>query len=238
MKHFLPDWAVKAILLPILLLLINCRPAAAGDTPGTRPFDLNEIEREINAYVPDPHYEDDPFILITLKEAIQGSTAYNGGIGACLVNEANGEVVERGHNRQYEPYFRSDLHAEMDVLNRYEDRMKVTRIYDPHDSHFSNPRNKQGLILYTSLEPCPMCLTRIINSGIKKVYYAALDEDGGMAHRFEDLPPFWQTLAQGMTIEPARCSPDLRILAIKLFRPMHRHSGSAFTKEQLLAWGP
>jgi anaerobic selenocysteine-containing dehydrogenase len=40
------------------------------------------------------------------------------GIGACLVREKSGEIIERGHNRQHSPYFRSDLHAEMDLLDR------------------------------------------------------------------------------------------------------------------------
>ncbi|WWV70391.1 hypothetical protein SOV_16840 [Sporomusa ovata DSM 2662] len=65
-----------------------------------------------------------------------------------------------------------------------------------------------------------MCFTRIINSGVKKIYYAAPDDNGGMAHRLENLSPSWQGMAKGMIIEPARCSPVLRELAQKLFYPM------------------
>jgi cytosine deaminase len=66
-----------------------------------------------------------------------------------------------------------------------------------------------------------MCLTRIINAGIKKVYYAAPDINGGMASRFESLPPFWKGMAAGMVLEPARCSPALADISARLFRPMH-----------------
>ncbi|CQR71324.1 hypothetical protein [Sporomusa ovata] len=68
--------------------------------------------------MPDPRYEDNPFILITVKEALAGTRQHNGGIGACLVCEATGEIVERSPNQQHMPYFRSDLHAEMVVLDR------------------------------------------------------------------------------------------------------------------------
>jgi cytosine deaminase len=83
-----------------------------------------------------------------------------------------------------------------------------------------------GLVLYTSVEPCPMCLTRIINAGVKKVYYALTDDNGGMAHRFDNLPPFWRSMAQGIILEPAHCSPELKEIAQKLFRPMFMQKGN------------
>lgn len=227
MKPCISDWVAKSFLLIIVLVIVNYSPASV--VANERVTELNEIKREINAYVPDPDYADDPFIMVTIMEAIMGREHSNGGIGACLVYEATGEIVERGHNRQFDPYFRSDLHAEMDVLDRYEERMRFTRVRNPHDLTFSIPRNKQGLVLYTSVEPCPMCLTRIINAGVKKVYYATDDEEGGMAHRFKDLPPFWQELAQGMVIAPARCSPYLKSLAQKLFHPMQHMPGGYST---------
>ena len=175
----------------------------------------------LNAYVSDPRYEDDSFIIVAIREAISGRRTHNGGIGACLVNEADGEIVERAHNEQYVPHFRSDLHAEMVLLNRYENRLPVSRSNDAHDNASANPRiHKKGLVLYTSIEPCPMCTARIINSGIKKVYYAAADDSGGMGHRMEGLPPYWQALAQDVSIAPANCSPALKELAQKLFQPM------------------
>ena len=84
-----------------------------------RSVDADEVEKALNAYVPDPRYVDDPFIIVTIVEAIEGRRGRNGGIGACLVNEATGEIVERGHNEQFEPYFRSRLHAEKTLLDRY-----------------------------------------------------------------------------------------------------------------------
>ena len=183
--------------------------------------DPDEVERALNAYVPDPQYVDDPFIIAAVREAISGRKMRNGGIGACLVNTGKNEIIERAYNEQYVPHFRSDLHAEMVLLNRYEDRMRIIRSFDGPDKTASNPRDHmQGIVLYTSVEPCPMCMARIINSGIKKIYYAAADDSGGMGHRIESLPEFWQGMAQGVSVERARCSPILKELAQKLFQPM------------------
>lgn len=227
-KYRPSNWAVvKIFFIMLLILFITKSPISAVSSQSvTQSLDFDEIEKEINAYVPDPHYEDDPFILVTIKEALLASKEHNGGIGACLVREATGEIVEQSHNRQHAPYFRSDLHAEMDLLNRYEDKLRTTRSSDSSNSSWRDQRDsKKGLVIYTSVESCPMCLTRIINSGIKKVYYAAPDDNGGMAHRVDDLPPVWRNMEQGMVIEPARCSPVLKALAEKLFHPMNSAVG-------------
>ena len=186
--------------------------------------DPDEIEKAVDAYVTDPQYADDPFILAAVKEAVSGRKTRNGGIGACLVSTEKNEIVERAYNEQYVPHFRSDLHAEMVLLNRYEDRMRIIRSFEDAHNAVSNPReHMKGIILYTSVEPCPMCMARIINSGIKKIYYAAADDSGGMGHRIENFPAFWQGMAQGVSVEPARCSPILKGLAQKLFQPMKIH---------------
>ena len=209
------------LLLLFLSALAGCEHAPAHNRePAAAVFDLNLIEKRISGYQPYPHYVDDVFVLVTVREGLLGGRERNGGIGACLVRKATGEIVERGHNSQYEPYFRSDLHAEMALLNRYEERVRKTRSRDPKDPTYRNPRNMEGLVLYTSVEPCPMCIGRIINAGVKEVYYAAPDVEGGMARRFQDLPPSWKAMARGMVIAPARCSPELQEIARGLFRPM------------------
>jgi tRNA(adenine34) deaminase len=148
-----------------------------------------------------------------VKEALSGLKSGSGGIGACLVNEKTGEIVERGRNSQYTPHFRSDLHGEMDLLNRYEDRVKKK---GGHNAN-TDPRRCDNLILFSSVEPCPMCLTRIINAGIKTMYYLIADETGGMARRMESLPPFWKTLAEKCDYRQAECAPALKQLADELF---------------------
>ncbi len=180
------------------------------------------LEARIQAYKPDPRYRDDAFGLVVVKDAIVSLKAGSGGIGACLVDSKSGEVVERGRNRQYRPHFRSDMHAEMDLLNRYENRVQKKG----GGNSGNDPRQCGELILFTSTEPCPMCLTRIINSGIQRMYYINPDLEGGMAHRMEQLPPFWQKFAAGRDFRQAECSPQLQKIAEDLFR----HSIRSFAK--------
>ena len=118
------------------------------------------------------------------------------------------------------PYFRSDLHAEMDVMTKFETR-------------FKDAETRKGFILYSSLEPCPMCFTRLVMSGINKVYYAAPDEMGGMVSRTTAMPPNWRHLAQKRKFGLAACSPELRHIAIQVFQST---SDAAFAMPIILHW--
>jgi tRNA(adenine34) deaminase len=168
------------------------------------PGELTRIEAELTAFAAEPKNPDNPFVVVCLREAI-----------ACLVREATGEIVERGHNRQYAPHFRSDLHAEMDLLNRYEDRIRTLKA---PPGTIGNPRRMyEGLVLYSSLEPCPMCTARILNTGITRIVSAAPDPLGGMTSRLDGLPPFWRQLAPGKIFAPAQCHGRLTEIAEILF---------------------
>jgi tRNA(adenine34) deaminase len=196
-----------------------CAPAADSlaqlSRVPVRPADVDRVEADLNVLTIAPAYPDDPFVGVCIREAIAGSREGSGGIGACLVREDTGEIVERGHNRQFTPHFRSDLHAEMDLLDRYEDRVRILK---PTDAQTGNPRRMyEGLALYSSYEPCPMCMTRILNTGIKRILYAAPDPEGGMTSQIALLPPFWRQLAAGTTFAPARCSTRLAEMARVVF---------------------
>jgi len=164
---------------------------------------LDELERKVKSLVPNPQYPHDKFVIITLLEAIAAAKEGNFGVGAVLVRE-NGEIIQRGHNHVFNPYFRSDLHAEMDVMTKFEE-------------HFRDIESMKGFILFSSLEPCPMCFLRLIVSGVEKVYYAAIDKDGGMVQRFEYLPPEWKELARRQEFALAQCSPELADIALQIF---------------------
>lgn len=197
----------------VLLLLICGFPHGLWADAGTVTPSFDDIEARINACKPDPGHKDDAYGLIVVKDAITSLKEGSGGIGACLVNEKTGEVVARGRNRQYTPYFRSDLHAEMDLLTRYEDWLRKKG----GSASGENPRKCENLVLISSVEPCPMCLTRIINSGIKKMYYVVPDEEGGMVTRMDRLPPFWKKRAEKCDYRQAKCSPEIQQIAKDLF---------------------
>ncbi|MDE2179904.1 MAG: nucleoside deaminase [candidate division NC10 bacterium] len=154
-------------------------------------------------YQPIAEYPDDTYVWLACILALESVETGNFGVGCILVND-DGNVVVQGHNQVFNPHFRSDRHAEMVVMDNFED---------------ANPQltNLEGYTLYTSLEPCPMCLVRLSTCNISNVLFAATDVEGGMVHRLHNLPPFWLELAQRKTFGRARCAQDLVNVATQIF---------------------
>jgi cytosine deaminase len=118
--------------------------------------------------------------------------------------DPHGTVVVRGQNAVFSPHFRSDLHAEMVVMNAFEER------YPEADT-------MRGYTLLCSLEPCPMCLARLLTAGVQTVKFVADDELGGMVRHRHHLPPAWQRLGQRQEIGQADVSDSLRQFALDVF---------------------
>lgn len=94
--------------------------------------------------------------IYCLEQALLALEAGNFGVGACLVSPS-GDVVESGRNLVFQPRFNSMAHAEMVLLNRYEEM----------------GGSPASLTLYTSLEPCVMCLARIMMARVRSVVFLA-----------------------------------------------------------------
>ncbi|MHB8105520.1 MAG: nucleoside deaminase [Dehalococcoidales bacterium] len=158
----------------------------------------------LTEYQVNTRFPDDSHVWLTCILALKAVNFGNFGIGCILVNK-KGDVVTLGHNEVFYPYFRSDRHAEMVVMDEFED---------------ANPKNTtmKGYTLYTSLESCPMCLARLITSGVGTVLCAASDTEGGMAHKIKDLPPIWISLASRCVFDTARCSQELIDAAFQIFQ--------------------
>ena len=83
-----------------------------------------------------------------------------GPFGAVIVSE--GKIIARGHNTVIESHDPT-AHAEMNAI-----RMA---------SSVLGTNDLTGCTLYINAEPCPMCLSAIIWSNIKTVYYANTAEE-------------------------------------------------------------
>ena len=102
-----------------------------------------------------------PFMKIASEEAVAGARNNEGGpFGAVIVRE--GEVVARGHNevlKSNDP----TAHAEMVTIRR---AAAALGRFDLSDC-----------VLYTSCEPCPMCLSAIYWARIPTVFFGCSKED-------------------------------------------------------------
>ncbi|HKB40760.1 MAG TPA: deaminase [Gemmataceae bacterium] len=161
---------------------------------------MGGMRADLLEYRPIPEHEDDAHAWLSCVLALEGVAAGNFGVGAILVEEG-GRIAVQGHNEMFHPRFRSDRHAEMVVMDRWEG---------------SDP-GACGGTLVTSVEPCPMCLVRLSSSALRRVLYVAPDLTGGMVRRMDSLPPYWAEAARGKVFAQARCSPDLVRAAEQIF---------------------
>ena len=83
-------------------------------------------------------------------------------IGAVIVRE--GELLARSKNRK-EELGDPTAHAEMLVIREAARKLGTWRL--------------EGLVLYTTLEPCPMCAEAVLQSRISKVVFGAYDPLSG-----------------------------------------------------------
>jgi len=147
-------------------------------------------------------YPEDSYAWLTLVLALKSVDSGNYGVGSIIVN-SEGRIETIGHNLVYSPAFRSDMHAEMVALNSFEEE-------NPDISTL------KGYTLYTSLESCPMCLIRLISSGVNKVFYVSSDSIGGMVGGISLFPSLWKELAEPQVFAKANCSPELSKAAIEI----------------------
>lgn len=119
------------------------------------------------------------YLVMSLLEAEIALEEGTYPIGAVIVDD-NGEIVSRGRNRVFSE---SDCtaHAEVDAI-----RKAGHKLLDLTNKRFV----KNDLTLYTTCEPCPMCTCTILLSGIKKIVWAADDDEYGGIRRFKEGPHF------------------------------------------------
>ena len=101
---------------------------------------------------------------MALAEARAAAAAGEVPVGAVLVDGATGQVVASAHNRverDHDP----TAHAEMLAIRAAARRLGEKRL--------------EGLDLYVTLEPCPMCATAIAFARLRRVYWGASDPKGG-----------------------------------------------------------
>lgn len=103
----------------------------------------------------------DPFMTEAIGEALEGITHRHGGPFGCVIVR-DGEIVGRGHNMVLADSD-STAHGEIVAIRDAEKRL------DTYDL--------SGCVLYTTGEPCPMCLYAILWANIDLVYYGCTIED-------------------------------------------------------------
>jgi len=104
----------------------------------------------------------DKFVDVIVREACSGVYKHEGGpFGAVVVNR-DGKIIGRGHNtvlKDHDPTCHAEVNAIRDACKNV-------------GSH-----SLEGCSIISICEPCPMCLSTIIWSNIKTVYFATTRSD-------------------------------------------------------------
>ena len=118
---------------------------------------------------------ENPYMAEAIREALDGISQGHGGPFGCVIVKDD-EIIGTGHNRVLEDND-STAHGEITAIRNAEDAL------DSYDL--------SGCVLYTTGEPCPMCLYAILWANISKVYYGCTIEDnadiGFRDEVFDDL---------------------------------------------------
>jgi tRNA(Arg) A34 adenosine deaminase TadA len=139
---------------------------------------LDTIRQSINI---DILTDEEGYIKAALEESFKAAQNGTYGIGAVVVDAKSKEIKGRGHNKlndSQDPAF-FVLHAEIDALRNY---------------FSNNDRNVEDVVVYTTLEPCPMCAIALLNAGVKRVVAGASDRSGQLISHPNDLSPFWKEI--------------------------------------------
>ena len=104
---------------------------------------------------------ENPYMTEAIREALDGISQGHGGPFGCVIVKDD-EIIGSGHNMVLEEKD-STAHGEITAIRNAEDAL------DSYDL--------SGCELYTTGEPCPMCLYAILWANISKVYYGCTIED-------------------------------------------------------------
>jgi len=123
------------------------------------------------------------YMLHTVTLANAAREAGNLPIGAVLV--LDGKIIAEGQNRLYFPVTNPGRHAEIDAM------LNV----DP-----SLWERAREMTLYTTLEPCLMCLSAILLHHIGRMVYGADDPRGGALCVIGHMPPSFENFNKELEI--------------------------------------
>lgn len=121
-------------------------------------------------------------------------------------------IVGLGHNQLFTqgiltpstPHVRSDRHGEMVTMDLLENAIASI----PAKEARFQTKFPEGVVLYTQLESCGMCMSRLISSSIGTVLHGAADLGGGFVHKSCGYPPVFINLMSLQKYDTAKISRD------------------------------
>ena len=140
---------LTVIILMATIGMIGC-PNNGGQDKSDKTL------KEITSY----SAEDAKFMQMAIDLSIENVASGGGPFGAVIVRDS--EIVATGTNRvtaSCDP----TAHAEVSAIRAACSRLGTFKL--------------EGCVIYTSCEPCPMCLSAIYWAGLERIYYGNTKAD-------------------------------------------------------------
>lgn len=159
-------------------------------------------------------YEHERFMAVALEEAAGAYRVGEFPVGCVLVHQDR--VVARGSRQNSRDGSNEIDHAEIVALRDLVERKCV--------SDYSQ------VVLYSTMEPCLMCYSTLIISGIRTIVYGFEDAmGGGTGLKLKELPPLYA--AMDVTI----VSHVMRDQCLTLFKAFFSDKKNDYWQDSLLA---
>lgn len=148
-----------------------------------------------------PHSAEEMFLRL-LEHGARARAAGNYGIAAAYVVRGGGtELVCFGENTVFTQADPTG-HAEINALRLARhvavatDEERAALLADTRRTLVRDaPHDRSETLLYSTLEPCPMCTVALLNAGVQRVVVAEPDAAAGALLHLDSLPPLWPQLA-------------------------------------------
>ena len=162
---------MKKLLANLLLSAAILSLSACGSTESASSAASDEISKtektdiEDDTAIPEADYHaENEYMEIAINEARAGIyNAHGGPFGSVIVKD--GKIVGQGHNMVLKNND-STCHGEIAAIRSAESALETFDL--------------SGAVLYTTGEPCPMCLAACMWANIDAVYYGCTIEDNEM----------------------------------------------------------
>lgn len=139
-------------------------------------------------------------MLEALAEAVRAEAAGEVPVGAVLI--LNGHILGRGANA---PIAANDptAHAEIRALRQAAAHLRNYRLTET--------------TLYTSVEPCLMCMGALLHARVKRLVFGCFDSKAGAAGSVYDIP-HGPRLTHRMEVTGGVCEQECRSLVQRFFQ--------------------
>jgi tRNA(adenine34) deaminase len=143
--------------------------------------------------------------------ALEAEGQQNLPIGAVI--SLDGEIIAEGQNAIWFPEFSPHRHAEMEALCNVPDHLW---------------ERTRDMTLYTTLEPCLMCMGAILLHRVGRIIFGSADDYGGAGVAIGHLPPYFEErLSETEWLGPAcpeECDPLYgRVQSLERMRALANH---------------